>query len=99
MGDAVGDGVETRQLVLWDAQDGSTLNKVLLLEGCLLRVQSPWAAGLLGCWAEAAHHCVTGGCSVEVSSHTIRPPTAHPPQFEQLHLVHPLAPALDLCMW
>lgn len=62
MGDAVGDGVETRQLVLWDAQDGSTLNKVLLLEGCLLRVQSPWAAGLLGRGrASLRHWGVFGG--------------------------------------
>lgn len=39
----------------------------------------------LGCRAEAAaHHCVTGGCSVEGDKPHVLP---HPPQFEELHLV------------
>lgn len=59
MGDAVGDGVETRQVVLWDAEYGLTLNKVVL-EGACCEFKAP---GLLGRGRASLRHW--GGCSVE----------------------------------
>lgn len=40
MGDAAGDGVETGQVVLWDAEYGLTLNKVVL-EGACCEFKAP----------------------------------------------------------